>query len=338
MRRSTFVLISMAIMASAFVMGCAGDGLKNQQMLRGFNALQHKNVGWDDPKSRKSVQQLAAMGSNAVVFIPFLEQEKENSLEVRKSAAVTDIQLQSAIRYAREAGLKVTIKPQILVPGSWAGGIKHSDPYSWQAWFDSYSKRVIECARFVSGQGIDAFVIGTELTHATNYAPWPKLIAQLREILPESIILTYAAHNIEGVKTFPHWQLLDAVALTMYPSLGETGTKEEMQVYIDRSVEELRLAVAEIERPLWVLEIGMPSAAGASARPWEWQSLKSAKVDLNLQRDALDIWLRALDKPWVNGLFIWAWYSDISSGGAGDADFTPQNKPAEQVIRRYWKS
>jgi len=224
------------------------------------------------------------------------------------------------------------------VPGSWAGGIKHSDPYSWQAWFDSYSKRVIECARFVSGQGIDAFVIGTELTHATNYAPWPKLIAQLREILPESIILTYAAHNIEGVKTFPHWQLLDAVALTMYPSLGETGTKEEMQVYIDRSVEELRLAVAEIERPLWVLEIGMPSAAGASARPWEWQSLKSAKVDLNLQRDALDIWLRALDKPWVNGLFIWAWYSDISSGGAGDADFTPQNKPAEQVIRRYWKS
>ncbi len=338
MPKSTLIFVCMATMVSLLVMGCAGDGLQNDQMLRGFNALQHKNVGWDNPAARKSVNKLASMGSNAVIFIPFLEQSTASSLEVRKSAAVTDAQLQAAVRYAHDVGLKVTIKPQILIPGSWPGAINHSDHYSWKAWFSSYSKRMIECARFASGLGVDAFVIGTELTHAANHVEWPQLIAQLREILPKPVILTYAAHNTDGMKAFPHWQLLDAVALTMYPSLGGSGKKEAMQVYIDQAVEELRLAVETIKRPLWVLEIGMPSAAGASAKPWEWHGLKSARVDLTLQRDALDIWLRALDKPWVNGVFVWAWYSDITSGGKKDADYTPQNKPAEKVIRRYWTS
>jgi len=335
---SNVVSLFMALMVSMLVMGCAGDGLQNDRMLRGFNALQHKDAAWDTPVARKSVQKLAAIGSNAVIFIPFLEQDSASALDVKKSAAVTDAQLQAAVRHAHEFGLKVTIKPQILIPGSWAGAINHADKHSWQAWFDSYSKRIIEHARFAAEMGVDAFVIGTELTHAANHVAWPKLIAQIREILPKPVVLTYAAHNTEDVKTFPHWQLLDAVALTLYPSLGDTGDKEEMQLYIDQAVEELRLAVETIERPLWVLEVGMPSAEGASAKPWEWHGLKSAKVDLQLQRDALDIWLRALDKPWVSGVFVWAWYSDILSGGKNDADYTPQNKPAEKIIRRYWTS
>ncbi|GAV19780.1 hypothetical protein MMIC_P0738 [Mariprofundus micogutta] len=327
-----------AVMVSLLVIGCAGDGLKNDRMLRGFNALQHKNVAWDDARAQKSVKKLAAMGSNAVVFIPFLEQKSASSLEISKSAAVTDAQLRAAVRHAKKYGLKVTIKPQILIPGSWAGAIKHKDEHSWQAWFDSYSKRIIEHARFAAELRVDSFVIGTELSQAARHVPWPRLIRQLRDILPKPIILTYAAHNIDGLKAFPYWQDLDAVALTLYPSLGDSGSKEEMKLHIDQTVEELRLAVAEINLPLWVLEIGMPSAAGASARPWEWHNLKSAKVDLSLQKNALDLWLRSLDQAWVNGVFVWAWYSDIGAGGAQDADYTPQNKPAEKMIRRYWKS
>lgn len=336
--RSSAVVLTLVLMASALVIGCTSEGLKNDSMLRGFNVLQHKNVAWDDPRARRSVKKLAAMGSNAVVFIPFFEQDAVDSLEIRRSDAVTESQLKAAIAYAHEFDLKVIIKPQMLIPGSWAGAIKHHDPHSWQAWFDSYSKQIIACAKFSARHGVDAFVVGTELSQASGHVDWPGLIARVREVLPESVLLTYAAHNIAGLKAFPHWKILDTVALTMYPSLGSSGEKEDMQRYIEQAVEKLRQAAAEIERPLWVMEIGMPSAAGASVKPWEWQNLKGAEVDLTLQRDALDLWLKALDKPWVNGVYVWAWYSDVRAGGVHDTDFTPQNKPAEYIIRRYWKS
>jgi len=336
--RSPMLLLALLFMVSTLFVGCSSDGLQNDKMLRGFNALQHKNVAWDDSRARRSVKKLAAMGSNAVIFIPFLEQDTVASLEVRKSDAVTETQLKAAIAYAHEFDLKVVIKPQMLIPGSWAGAINHADPHSWAAWFESYSRQIIACARFASRHGVDAFVVGTELSQASRHVDWPGLIAQVREILPRPVLLSYAAHNTAGLKAFPHWKALDTVGLTLYPSLGSTGEKADMQVHIENAVEELRQAAKEINRPLWVMEIGMPSAAGASAKPWEWEQLKVATVDLTLQRDALDLWLRALDQPWVNGVYLWAWYSDAKAGGGNDADFTPQNKPAEYIIRRYWKS
>jgi len=331
------ILLSLLMLAGGLLAGCSSQGmLHNQAMMRGFNALQHENVGWDKPASRRSFKRMVELGANAVVLVPFLEQDSPASTTVRRSDAVTMTQLQAAIAYAHEYGLKIILKPQILVTESWAGEIDHERPQQWHVWFDSYSRHVVEYARFASAQGVDAFVIGTELSKASGQVDWSGLIKQVRSAYAGQI--TYAAHNVDGVKNFRYWHELDAVSLTLYPSLGLSGERDEMQQRIDAAVQQLKLAVEHLERPLWVLEIGMPSARGASSKPWEWQRLKYAKVDLVLQKNALDIWLNALDKPWVDAVFIWAWYSDYSSGGSRNTDYTPQHKPAESVVRRYWKS
>lgn len=325
------LLLSLLLMA-----GCSSPGLlQNKSMMRGFNALQHENVAWDDKRAWKSVRKMSAVGVNSIVFVPFLEQKRPDSVEIRESDAVTREQLAGAIRHAHKADLHIIMKPQMLVPGSWAGGINHADSHSWQLWFDSYSRHIIDYAKFAQQQKVDVFVIGTELAHAANRVDWAALIKVVRQEFSGSI--TYAAHNVKGVKKFPSWQLLDAVSLTLYPSLGASGTREEMQLNIEKAVQDLYLATQEIDRPLLVLEIGMPSAQGASLKPWEWHGLKQANVDLDLQYEALDLWLQALDKPWVAGVYLWAWYSDPSVGGRSDADFTPQNKPAERLIRNYWR-
>ncbi|MFQ5519153.1 MAG: hypothetical protein ACE5E3_04035, partial [Mariprofundus sp.] len=228
------------------------------------------------------------------------------------------------------------LKPQMLVPGSWAGAISHAQPEQRQLWFENYSREIIDYARFASEHGVQAFVIGTELSGIAGQVDWTLLINELRRVYRGK--LTYAAHNIEGVKKFRHWDKLDAVALTLYPTLGLSGDKEEMRDHVEAVSARLEAVAQSYKRPLWVLEVGMPSARGASEKPWEWHHLKHAKVDLELQKDALDVWLQALDRPWVDGVFIWAWYSDITSGGMSDADYTPQNKPAEYIIRRYWTS
>jgi len=305
-------------------------------MLHGFNALQHKNVGWNQPAAKRSFRHMAGLGSNAVVLIAFLEQDGPGSTMVRRSSNVTLAQLRAAIGYAHAYGLKVIFKPQLLVTGSWAGGVEYQQTQQWQSWFGHYSREIVKFAHFADEQGVDGFVIGTELLKASGHVNWSVLIKQVRGQFGGTI--TYAAHNIAGMKHFGYWSELDVVSLTLYPSLGLTGEREAMQSRVLAVVDELKQAVQDLNRPLWVLEIGMPSARGASAKPWEWQGLKHASVDLRLQNDALEIWLKALDQPWVNGVFIWAWYSDYNAGGSHDAGYTPQHKPAEHMIRRYWKS
>jgi len=324
------------LFASVFLTGCTTMGeLKNQSMLRGFNVMQHENVGWNEPQARRSMQRMVRLGTNAIVLIAFLEQDSASALQVNYSNAVTFQQLQKAIEYAHELDLEIILKPQMLVRNAWASAISHDGQQDWNQWFESYQQHILKFARFAAQQGVQTFVIGTELSKASTHVDWPQLIEKVRSVFAGKI--TYAAHNVDGVRAFPYWNKLDAVSLTLYPSLGHSGQYDEMQLYAQRAVDQLEQVAKQYKLPLWVLEVGMPSAVGASAKPWEWQSLKYARVDLKLQRDAIDIWLRALDKPWVNGVFIWTWYSDAASGGVNNADYTPQNKPAEQLIRRYWR-
>ncbi len=319
--------------------GCASSGginLSSSTQLRGFNLLQHHHVAWDQPAARRSFSHMAELGGNAVVLIAFLEQSAPDSMMVRRSDAVSLRQLQAAIAHAHAYGMKVIFKPQLLVHRSWAGEVAFDQPAQWQAWFRHYSREIVRFARFAAEQGVDGFVVGTELFRASGHVDWPGLISRVR--MRFGGVVTYAAHNIEGVERFGSWPELDVVALTLYPSLGTSGERAEMRARIAAVVDRLRQVTERLDKPLWVLEIGMPSARGASGKPWAWQGLKYAEVDLQLQRDALELWLAALDQPWVNGVFIWAWYSDDQAGGRNDTDYTPQHKPAEQLIRRYWKS
>jgi len=334
MRNHLILLIS--VIVAVLASGCVTVGeLKNQSMLRGFNVMQHENVGWNEPRARQSMKRMVRLGTNAIVLITFLEQSSPSALQVRHSDAVTFTQLEKAIEYAHEFDLEIILKPQMLVRNSWASAISYPNQRAWNRWFESYSDHIVQYARFAAKHKVQTFVIGTELSNASRCVDWPRLIRKVRTVFHGKV--TYAAHNVEGIEAFPYWNELDAISLTLYPSLGSSGHADEMQFYINQEVNKLQLAVQSFDLPLWVLEVGMPSAAGASEKPWEWQSLKYAKVDLALQSDAIDVWLRALDQSWVDGVFIWAWYSDAASGGAGDPDYTPQNKPAEKVIRRYWR-
>ncbi|TLS69208.1 hypothetical protein FEF65_01615 [Mariprofundus erugo] len=333
MRRLLPTLLLALVLSS-----CAAPGLiQNSAMKRGFNVMQHASMSWEHPYARQSLMDMRSTGANAVVLIGFLKQSRPDSVDVSRSSAVRDSELKRAIAYAHELGLYTILKPQMLVPGSWAGEIDPGSEDGWKQWFDAYSREIVRYARFAAAEHVDALVLGTELVHASKHVNWPALIRQVRQVYPYPGKITYAAHNVDGLKAFPYWNLLDTVSLTFYPSLGVTGQRDEMQQYVDRAVTELQQATGSLNKPLWVLEFGMPSAKGASARPWEWRDLHNARVDMTVQKEAIDIWLRALDKPWVDGAFIWVWYSDAKSGTLNDADYTPQNKPAEAIIRRYWR-
>ncbi len=307
---------------------------------KGFNAMQTSKVAWDSPQAKVSLLNMSAIGANAVALIPFMKQSGIHSTDIRLANNVTIPQLTAAIETAHQAGLKVVVKPQILIPGGWAGDISFSNEAQMNLWFKNYSEHLLMYARLSQQLGVEAFVIGTELKKIAKDLPWLPLIAQLRREFRGK--LTYAAHNVDGVEKFPYWYKLDVTGVSYYPPLGDMGEYDEMLAHVELALYKLNRVVKEHRnKSVWLLEIGVPSASGASSQPWEWRSLgkRNQRPDLTMQTGAVAAWLNVIQRAKnVNGVFFWNWFSDPYAGGESDIDYTVQNKPAEIMIRQYWNN
>ena len=316
----------------------ASRSLHSRTQWQGFNALQTSKVAWDSPQSRLSLLNMVTIGANSVALIPFLKQSSIHSTDIRLANNVTISQLSAAIEAAHQAGLKVVVKPQILISGGWAGDISFSDESQMNLWFKNYSEHLLMYARLSQQLGVEAFVIGTELKKIAKDLPWLPLIAQLRREFRGK--LTYAAHNVDGVEKFPYWYKLDVTGVSFYPPLGDMGEYDEMLAHVELAMYKLNRVVKEHRtKKVWLLEIGIPSAAGASSQPWEWRSLdsKNKRPALTMQTAAVAAWLNVIQRSeYVDGVFFWNWFSDPYAGGESDVGYTVQNKPAEIMIRQYW--
>ena len=94
---------------------------------------------------------------------------------------------------------------------------------------------------------------------------------------------------------------------------------------------------ARTNKSIVVGEIGLRSAEGAAAKPWESVEERDAAQDPWLQANVLADWLTVLDRPAIKGVLIWRWLTDPDAGGSTDTDFTVQGKPAEHVLMCAWK-
>jgi hypothetical protein len=116
------------------------------------------------------------------------------------------------------------------------------------------------------------------------------------------------------------------------PTVDELKDAWVRQGYIDT----LASLAQQFDKPVLVTEIGYRSADGANMAPWEWQSAPS--IDLQEQADAYQAAFEVLwGRPWLAGVYFWNWDTDPNKGGENDADFTPHNKPAEVVLKTYYR-
>ena len=304
--------------------------------IRGVNLLQTKEVSLNNDLSDESFAALANTGANTVALVPFMHQAGFDALKVELGRAVTDKELIAGIRRAHAAGLKVILKPQILVDNSWAGLIDHKSADEWREWFSSYTTILLHYAKMAQVEEVEGFVVGTELKKSDKQPYWRDVIASVRRVYKGE--LTYAAHNLDGVKGFAHWDLLDFIGVTLYPPLGDSPKRSLMQAEINSVVAEIESVHARFNKDILVTEIGLPSAAGAQLTPWQLPLERTSVADAELQAEVLDLWLGVLHQPWIRGVLVWNWHSDPYAGGRFNTDFTVQNKPAQAVLKCHWVS
>ncbi len=334
MRRRQRRTTCTALVLCALLASGARAQSQGSPRLAGFNVIQSPGHPFGSPSAQRSLANAKRIGANAVAVVPFLWQATASSPDPVRGKDMTDDELRAAIRDAHALGLSVVVKPQIWVPQSWAGAVAMNFERNWALWFANYGAQIGRLARIAAEEKAEAFAVGTELAGTSQRPEWNELIDAVRKSYSGRLL--YMAHNVEEAEKDPFWDRLDAIGVTLYPPLGTDDDRIGRLARMVETAQRLDALAARAGKPVIVGEIGLRSAQGAAARPWESAEERVSAADPNLQAEALADWLSILDRPSVRGVLIWRWLTDPDAGGINDTDFTVQGKPAERILRCAW--
>ncbi|MGK2909198.1 MAG: glycoside hydrolase family 113 [Sphingobium sp.] len=323
-------------MASAAALSRAGEAKisASRSVRQGFNLIQTTHAPLGSESAKTSLQALRRTGADTVALIPFFWQAKPNSTELVGGSDMSPEQLRLGIRAARAAGLKVMVKPHIWVPTGWAGLIGMEDDAGWSQWFGHYRRELEIVARVALEERAEWLCIGTEFLKTVHRPEWREVIASVRRLYQGPLV--YMAHGADEVEAVPFWADLDFLGVTLYPPLGNDHDRLGWQRAMSAEYGRVEAVARKNGKQVWVGEIGIRSAQGAAAKPWESAEERAAEPVPQLQADVLATWLDVLDRESVAGILIWRWLSDPNAGGALDTDFTVQHKAAEAALRARW--
>ena len=223
--------------------------------------------------------------------------------------------------------------------GKWRGEIGPDNPSDWQLWFDGYAAFILHYADIAAKENVELFCIGTELTNATASQPerWRDLIKKVREVYKGQ--LTYAANWDKEFKQISFWDALDYAGIDPYfPLVTSTKPKvEELKSAWQDWVKIIEEWQQAINKPVIFTEIGYKSSRDAADEPWQHAAI--GELDLELQVNLYKALLESFwDKPWFYGAYWWYWGVNPRMGGELNRGFTPQNKPAQEVLKEWYSN
>ncbi|MGC8880178.1 MAG: glycoside hydrolase family 113 [Anaerolineae bacterium] len=294
-----------------------------------------------------ALQALRATGANWIALIVTGHQDgiAATTIDRTHPSTPTDEDLIHAINLAHSMGLKVMLKPHVdlfnEVPGGpWRGDIgkAFTTEAQWAAWFNAYREFINHYAALAQTHGVEQFCIGTELLGTTHRADdWRAVAAGVRAIYKGPIV--YAALK-EGEETsITWWDTVDYIGVDGYYPLntnpGVHPTVEQLEAAWARPKTILAELSAKYRKPILLTEIGYRSRQGCTAKPWD--SWETSQLDMEEQANAYEAAFRQLFKePWLAGMFWWMWSADPFESGPCDMGYTPAEKPAEDILRRWY--
>lgn len=312
---------------------------------RGITLVAYERDTYATPAARQSLQALAKTGADWVGIIAIGYQRTRTDTVIDRTGARTpsDADLRSIIAEARRLGLKVMLKPLVDLsddPGHWRGDIGQGFTNEhWPRWFAAYTAFITHYAALAQTEKVDLFCVGTEFQSTTQReAEWRAVVAETRKVYTGPVV--YCANWSDEETSIVWWDAVDFIGVdAYYPLTGKDSptVSELTDAWIKRGwVRRLEQLSARWKRPIILTELGFRSVVGANREPWEWT--RDGAPDPQGQANA---YLATLDvvwgKPWLAGMFWWAWESDPNAGGLKDTTYTPQGKPAETVLTEYYQ-
>jgi len=302
-------------------------------------------VAAPQPIDQTHVDPVISVHANYAAIMPFGFMKKLSTTEVIHN---TDRQWfgetrKGAKQYSellQKNQIKIMIKPQIWVwNGEFTGFIEMESEEDWKAFEKSYESFILEYASLAEELKAEMYCIGTELHKfvAARPAFWKELITKVKKVYKGK--LTYA-ENWDSFDKVPFWEALDFIGIDAYFPLSEEKipSLESLQKGWQSHKKKIVKLSEKLQRKILFTEYGYRSIEYTGKEPWD-SSRKGKVLNLKAQEIALQALFNEFWKEeWFAGGFIWKWFHKHDKvGGLENNQFTPQNKPAETVVREHYK-
>ncbi len=306
---------------------------------------------------------LADLHVNWIMQTPFGWMRSHDAPEIRLRTdegvfwGERDEGLEKTARWARELGIRTLLNPHLwLKPGEkWRADIEMSSEEDWQRFFADYRAFILHYARLAERVGMEGLVVGTELHRAVVVKPeeWRRVIREVRAVYSGK--LTYAANWYREFEEVTFWDELDWIGVQAYFPLSTDDARtsvEDLEAGWAPHLEALRRVQERFGKPILFTEIGYKSTPGATHEPWPWldgPGAWEAEIDLEIQARAYTAFFETFwHQPWFAGAYFWKWSPVRETLPPGvvllesrppgqNPDFSPQYKPAEEVLRAWFR-
>ncbi len=242
------------------------------------------------------------------------------------------------IRLAHQAGLKVLLKPQLWIKdGRYTGHFEPTTEENWSVLESTYFNYIIDFAKIAEESQVATFCIGTEWGKFIEKRPvfWFDLIDSVKQYYHGPI--TYAA-NWDDFAAVPFWHQLDLIGVDAYFPLSNERRPNKAAVVakLDSINNTLKAFSSAFKKPILFTEYGYRSMDYSLDKPWE--SYTKGAVNMEIQKIALEAFYEVFwQEDYIAGGYLWKWFSDNKkAGGLEDIGYTPQNKPALNVIKKWY--
>lgn len=256
-----------------------------------------------------------------------------------------------AIQLAKEAGLKIFLKPHVILDkkmlahtsgshdktngASWRGDFKAQSEADWITWEDSYENYILKLAQLAEAHKVALFSIGTEMREFVIERPefWTALIGKVREIYTGN--LTYCA-NWDEYDKVTFWSQLDYIGVDAYFPINRSETPSVKKTI--KKWKPIKKKLKSLSRShnkkLLLTEYGYRNVAYSGHKPWIHDDGKAQRND-RAQTNLYEAFFKTFwNEKWVAGGFSWNWQQAIVS----DTDFTIQDKPALAITKNWYST
>lgn len=294
---------------------------------------------------RQFLHPIQALNANWISLIPFAYGSNESPVidyPVKEQPWIgSEEGMRFAIRKAKKKGIKIMMKPMVVVPDyGWVGDFALETEEDWQAWENNYEAYILPLAELAEELEVELFCIGTEYHQAVKLRSifWGRLIDKIRAVYSGE--LTYAS-NWDNFEHVYFWRDLDYIGVDAYFPLTPEDTpsiellKGAWKRYKDKLFEFSQFH----GRAILFTEFGYRSIDRAMWRQWELdEPYHNQSPNMQAQLNGyIAIFEEFWQESWFAGGFIWKWYTEHqSAGGPTNNRYTPQRKLVEKEIKAWY--
>jgi hypothetical protein len=292
-------------------------------------------------KAARMVAYVRSLDANSItISFPLFTTGPDSSSVFGNSTTPSPARLDSVIRTAQAAGLRITLRPTLdeasllaASPNDWRGNIEPDSP---SAWFASYSAFLAPYFELAQKDRVQTFVVGTELTSLQDEPGWASLVSKAKALYKGE--LTYAANwdsYVEGSIPIP----VTRIGVDAYPplkNLDDNATVGQLVAGWDAWLDQK--TTGSLPDTLFY-EVDAPAVDGAYGEPatYGYGGQRNYQVQVNWFKAACTV-ARQRD---ASGLYWWRYdfqQDPATADPAHDRSDSWVGRPAAQTIKQCFDS